>query len=181
MKNWQLFVSLVIHTCMSALWWGLTALKFRSPGFDIRAPQDPPNMKKKYIFSYFGFKLKNFLSDCFLIWYVHRYGLEDSWKARLAQSDHWRPPQGPLISPKYFVFTFWLMYETLVFKLVPLVVYMSPLWWGLHLLTFRWPWCPWILCKGSTWPRQKIKKNIFLILKLKRLFLSYCFYIWHAN
>ena len=55
---------------------------FRSPGFDIRAPQDPPNMKKKYIFSYFGFKLKNFLSDCFLIWHVHRYGWEDSWKAR---------------------------------------------------------------------------------------------------
>ena len=28
------------------------------------------------------FKHKNFLSDCFLIWHVHRYGWEDSWKAR---------------------------------------------------------------------------------------------------
>ena len=54
---------------------------FRSPGFDIRAPQDPPNMKKILIFSYFGFKLKYFLSDCFLISHVHRYGWEDSWKA----------------------------------------------------------------------------------------------------
>ena len=26
---------------------------FRSPGFDVRAPQDPPNMKKKYIFFIF--------------------------------------------------------------------------------------------------------------------------------
>ena len=56
---------------------------FRSPGFDIRAPNDPPNMKKKVFFSsYFGFKLKHFLSDCFLIWHVHGYGWEDSWKAR---------------------------------------------------------------------------------------------------
>ena len=56
---------------------------FRSPGFDIRAPQDPPKYEKKvYIFSYFGFRLKNFLSDCFFIWHVHGYGWEDSWKAR---------------------------------------------------------------------------------------------------
>ena len=55
---------------------------FRSPRFDVRAPQDPPNMKKSIFFSYLGFKLKNFLSDCFLIWHVHRYGWEDSWKAR---------------------------------------------------------------------------------------------------
>ena len=59
---------------------------FCSPVFDIRAPQNPPpppKYEKKYYFcSYFGFKLKNFLSDCLLIWYVHRYGWEDSWKAR---------------------------------------------------------------------------------------------------
>ena len=36
MKNWPFF-PLVIH---------MSALHFRSPGFDIRAPQDPPNMKK---------------------------------------------------------------------------------------------------------------------------------------
>ena len=45
--------------------------------------------------------------------------------------------------------------EKLVFKLFPLVVHMSPLWWGLHLLTFLCPWYPWILCKGPTWPRKK--------------------------
>ena len=114
---------------------------FRSPGFDIRAPQDPPNMKKVLFVSYFGFKLKKFLSYCFLVSHVHRYGWEDSWKARLAQSDNWRPRQGPLNTPKYtFIFTFWPINEKLVFKLFPLIVHMSPLWWGLHLLTF---WCPW--------------------------------------
>ena len=46
------------------------------------------------------------------------------------------------------------MYEKPVFKLFCLVVHMSPLWWGLHLLTFRWPWYPWILCKGPTWPQN---------------------------
>ena len=62
---------------------GLLPWKFCSPGFNVRAPQDPPNMKKSiYFFSYFGFKLKNFFSDCFLIWHVHGYGWEDSWKAR---------------------------------------------------------------------------------------------------
>ena len=30
---------------------------FLSPGFDIRAPQDPPNMKKSIFFLYFGFKI----------------------------------------------------------------------------------------------------------------------------
>ena len=59
LKNWWLCFCLVIHK--SALWWGLTALK--SPGFDIRAPQDPPNMKKFNCFSYLGFMRKKFLSD----------------------------------------------------------------------------------------------------------------------
>ena len=63
--------------------------------------------------------------------------------------------------------------EKLVFKLFPLVVHMSPLWWGLHLLTFLCPWYPWILCKGPTWPRKKWHLfyffNIFFILTQKVL------------
>ena len=113
-------------------------------------------MKKILFLSYFGFKLKNFLSDCFLISHVHIYGWEDSWRARQAQSDHWRLSQGPQNSPKIYIsFTFWPINEKLVFKLFPLVVHMSPLWWGLHLLTFWCPWYPWILCRGPTWPRKK--------------------------
>ena len=54
---------------------------FHSPGFDIRAlpgPPPPQIWKKSIMFAYF----KNFLSDCFLIWHVHRYGWQDSWKTR---------------------------------------------------------------------------------------------------
>ena len=64
--------------------------QFGNPGFDVTTFKDTPNMKKK---SYFGFELKKFLSDCFLISHVHRYMWEDSWKARYAQSDHWRSPR----------------------------------------------------------------------------------------
>ena len=56
-------------------------------------PPGHPNMKNKLYFYYFGFELKKFLSDCFLIWYV--YWLEDSWKARSAYSDHWSPQDSP--------------------------------------------------------------------------------------
>ena len=98
-------------------------------------PRTPQIWKKLIILSYFGFKLKNVLSDCFLISHVHRYGWEDSWN---------------------FFLTFWPINEKMVFKLFPLVVHMSTLWWGLSLLTFWCPWYPWILCKGSTWPPKKL-------------------------
>ena len=67
------------------------------------------------------------------------------------------PLMAPKIPPKYNIFfTFWPINEKLVFKLFSLVVHMSPLWWGLRLLTFWCPWYPWILCKGPTWPRTNI-------------------------
>ena len=72
------YLSLVIH--MSALWWGLTVLKFSFTW--VRRKPPPPIWNKVYIFLYFGFKLKKILSDCFLIWHVHRYGIEESWRAR---------------------------------------------------------------------------------------------------
>ena len=57
MKNWQLFFPLVVH--MSALWWGLTALKFSFTWVWHKGPQGPPKYEKKYfLFSYFGFKLQ---------------------------------------------------------------------------------------------------------------------------
>ena len=186
---WRIYeklFSLVIH--ISALWWGLTALKFSFIWVRRKGPQDPPPPpkyeKKCFFSSYFGFKLKNFSSDFSLFDMYIDMGDRIAGKQDRAQSDHWRPPQGPLNSPKYIYFTFWLMYEKMVFKLFPLIVHMSPLWWGLHLLTFWCPWYPWILCKGPKWPLKKIKNNIFFvyfcIFKLKR-FLSYCFFIWHVN
>ena len=72
----------------------LLPLKFGNPGFDVRAPQDRPKYDF-FFFSYFGFELKKFLSAFFLISHVHRYGWEDSLKARKAQSDYWSPPPPP--------------------------------------------------------------------------------------
>ena len=50
---------------------------------------------------------------------------------------------------------------------------MSPLWCGLHFLTFRCPCYPWILCKGPTWPRKKklFSFFIFFILAQKVLII----------
>ena len=126
--------SLVIH--MSALLWGLTALKF---SFDIRAPRTP-KYEQKYNFSYFGFKLKN----CQIVSLFDMYIELDMGERIAGRQDRPSPiiedsPQGPLNSPKY---TFYLhIWKKNGFQNV---VHVSPLWWGLHLLTFR---CPWILCK----------------------------------
>ena len=56
MKNWKLFFPL-LYICLLCdevlLPWN-----FRSPGFDIRAPLDPPNMKKYILFHILGLNLK---------------------------------------------------------------------------------------------------------------------------
>ena len=57
MKNWQLFFPLVIH--MSALLWGLTALKFSFTWVWHKGPPGPPKYEKKYIFFHsLGLNLK---------------------------------------------------------------------------------------------------------------------------
>ena len=74
------------------------------------------------------------------------------------------PPTHTPNSPKIKFFTFWPIYENLVVNYVPLL-YMSQLWWGLHLLTF---WYPWILWKGAGPPKNGKKKClIFWILSWK--------------
>ena len=160
-KNYQLFFSLVIH--MSALWWGLTALKFSFTWVRRKCPPGPPKYEKNvYFFHILGlnFKISYYivsLFDMYIDMGERIAGKQD--RPSLIIED---PPQGPLNSPKYtFFLTFWLMYEKLVFKLFPLIVHMSPLWWGLHLLTFWCPWYPWILCKGPIWPE---KNNVFIFL-----------------
>ena len=86
-------------------------------------------MKKSIIFSYFGFKLKNVLSDCFLISHVYIYmgewiaGKQDRFSLIIED-----PLRAPKIPPKYIFFlTFWPINEKMVFKLFPLVVHMFPL------------------------------------------------------
>ena len=57
MKNCRLFFSLVIH--MSALWWGLTALKFSFTWVWRKGPPGHPKYEKKvYFFHILGLNLK---------------------------------------------------------------------------------------------------------------------------
>ena len=139
MKNWWLFFSLVID--ISALLWGLAALKFSFTWIRCKGPPGHPKYEKKYIFFHIlGLNLKISykivsLFDMYMDMGERIAGKQD--RASLIIEDPLRP--------KYtFYFTFWLVYEKLVFKLFSLVVHMSPLWWGLHLITFWWPWYPWI-------------------------------------
>ena len=57
MKNWWLFFSLVIN--LSALLWGLSALKFSFSWVWRKAPPGPPKYEKKYYFVHIlGLNLK---------------------------------------------------------------------------------------------------------------------------
>ena len=170
---------IVIH--MSALLWGPTALKFSFTWVRYKGPQDPLNMNKTYIcFNILGLNLKMSyqiasLFDMYIDMGKRIAGKQDRLSPIIED-----PPQGPLNAQNIFIFLFWPIYEKLVCKLFPLVVHMSPLWWGLHLLTFRWPWYPWILCRGPTWPRKKRFFFIFFILTQKVL-IRLLLYIWHVN
>ena len=161
MKNWWLFFSLVIH--MSALWWGLTALKFSFTWVWRKGPPGPPKYEKKYNFCHIlGLNLKNSYQIASLFHMYIDMGERiagEQYRPSLIIEDPLRAPKIAQNSPKYtFIFTFWPTNEKLVFKLFPLVVHMSPLWWGLRLLTFWCPWYPWILCGGQHDP-EKIKLN----------------------
>ena len=110
MKNWWLFFFLVIN--LSALLWGLSALKFSLTWVRRKAPPGPPQIWKKVLFfSHFGLKLKNWLSDCFLISHVHRYGWEDSWKARIGLLWSLKTPSGPPKYPKNIHFFYILAHK----------------------------------------------------------------------
>ena len=80
------------------------------------------------------------------------------------------PPRTPN-SQNYTFFTFWLIYEKLVVNCVPLL-YMSHLWWGLHLLTF---WYPWILCKGPMTPKKWDKKCFIFWIVSQKVFYQIAF------
>ena len=119
MKNWWLFFPLVIH--MSALWGGLTALKFAFTWVRRKGlPGHPQIWKKVYFVHILGLNLKisyhiASLLDMYIDMGERIYGKQD--RPSLIIEHPLRAPQ----KPKIFC-TFWLIYEKLVFKLFPLVV-----------------------------------------------------------
>ena len=63
-------ICLAIHT--SALWWGLTALKFSFTWIRHKGPTrtPPPQIIKNKIFVHFGSCMKNWFSNCFPLLYI---------------------------------------------------------------------------------------------------------------
>ena len=154
MKNWWYFLPL-LYICLLCdevlLPWN-----FRSHGFDVIDPSQI--WKKVYFFHILGLSFKisyqiASLFDMFIDMGERIAGKQD--RLTLIIEHLLRASQ--IAKNIHFCFTFWPIYEKLVLNLFPLVVYMSPLWWGLHLLTFRCPCYPWIL--WPTWPEKNNKKN----------------------
>ena len=152
---------------MSALLWGLIALEF---SFTWVWHQDPPKYEKKYYFCHIlglNLNISYQIASLFHI-YIDMGGRIAGKQDRssLIIEDPLRPPQiaqNIQIYKNWFSNCFPLLYS-----------HMSPLWWGLHLLTF---WCPWILCKGPTWPRKKWNLFLFFSYFYKRVWLHYSKYV----
>ena len=81
MQDWWLFFS-QFRICLLC-YEVLVPCNFRSPGFDVRPPPPPPNMPKMHLFFHIlGLNFKMSYQIASLFHMIHRYGWEDSWKAR---------------------------------------------------------------------------------------------------
>ena len=87
MKKWWLYFSLVIN--LSALLWGLTALKFSFTWVWRKDPPPPPNMKKYYFFHILGLNLKMYI---------------DMGERIAGKQDMFRSLKTPLRAPKIYIF-----------------------------------------------------------------------------
>ena len=106
--------SLVIN--LSALLWGLTALKFSFTWVRRKAPQGPPKYEKKYFFHILGLDLKMSyqiasLFDMYIDMGERIAGKQDRFSL-IIEDPPPSPPQGPQNTPKiYILFTFWPINE----------------------------------------------------------------------
>ena len=96
MKNWWLFLSLVIE--LSALLWGLSALKFSFTWVRRNTPPGPPKYEKKY---YLGLNLKMSyqiasLFDMYIDMGERIAGKQDRFSLIIED-----PLRAPKIPPKY--------------------------------------------------------------------------------
>ena len=132
---------------------------FRSPGFDVRPP--PPPGPPKYDFFFFHILGLNLnisyqiasLFDMYIDMGERLAGKQD--RPSLIIEHALRAPQ---IAQNIHIFLHFGSYMKNWFSnCSPFVVYIFFDWWGLHLLTFRFP-C-WIVCKGPTWPCKLLLKR----------------------
>ena len=128
MKNCRLFFSLVVH--LSALWWGLTALKFSFTWVRRKAPPGLPKYEKKYYFFHIlGLNLKISYQIASLFHMYIYMGERIAGKQDRSSLIIEDPLRAPKIPPKYtFFFTFWPINEKTGFQIVsPCCTYVSTL------------------------------------------------------
>ena len=100
----------------------LQPYNFRSPGFNVRAPQDPPNIKTVLLFSYFGLKLKTYDQIASLFHMYIDMSERIAGKQDMPSLIIEDPLRAPKLAQNIFFFTFWPINEKLVFKLFPLII-----------------------------------------------------------
>ena len=161
--------SLVIH--MSALWWGLTALKF-SFSWVWRTPSPPPpNLIFFLHILGLNFKISYQIASLF---YMHTdMGERIAGKQDRSSLIIEHPLRAPQIAPNIHIIFYILahIYEKLVFKLFPLL-YICLHCDEIGMLTFRCPCYRWILCKGPTWPKGSCQIASIFDMTLCKLLLK---------
>ena len=173
MKNWWLFCPLVIH--ISALWGGLTALKFAFTWVRRKGPPGPPKYEKKvYYFHILGLNLKISYQIASLLDMYIDMGERISEKQDRPSVIIEHPLRAPQIAQNIHIFCkFWLIYEQLVFKLFPLLVIC------LHCDEFYICWqlgAPTTLGFYVRAQHDPEKNEIYFICIFTKRFLSDCFY-----
>ena len=136
---------------MSALWWGLTALKFSFTWVRHKSPPGPPKYEKSIFCSYFGFRSYQIASlfDMHIVMGERIAGKQDRPSLIIEN-----PLRAPQITQNMHIFLHFGSYMKNWFSNC------FPLLLCLHCVEVCICWhfgaCyPWILCKGPTWPRKK--------------------------
>ena len=156
MKNWWLFFSLVIN--LSALLWGLTALKFSFTWVRHKGPPGPPKYEKNiYFFHILGLNLKISYQIASLFHMYIDMGERIAGKQDRPSLIIEDPLRAPKIAQKYDFFYILAHKWKTSFQIVsPCCTYVSTVMRS-AFADILVPLVPWILCRGPTWPR----KNVF--------------------
>ena len=134
-------------------------------GFSVHVKSSEHSLQKKPMCVMLWFYLKQFILDYCLIWHVNLYTWDEKWKAKLAQSDHFRFPNAFKIDKNVRLFTLWLC--NIVYIYCPTCVPSESVFTLWATITKLWFICLSIIC---TWREMHIciclyKLNLKLIGK----------------